>query len=278
MSNPSRVDYEKIANFWRETTRGAKKSLDYTAGQNPIIPEEAHQKFRVEQMRFFFDSVLPKVSAESDVLDLGCGPGTWALQVAPKVKSVLGIDIAPAFIEHATREAERQGVTNVSFQEGSFLTFKTERRFGLIVLGAMLVYVNDDDLVPLFERLRGFLAPGGIIYARTSVAPRRRYARLGKYQGIYRTKAQYEEAMREAGFTIESERDLAYTNASLLAAYFGAAYLASLGMIRFAPSLSQRLYHFVEEKSALTYDAARTLIDLTPAPLCYHFLLRPSQA
>jgi 2-polyprenyl-3-methyl-5-hydroxy-6-metoxy-1,4-benzoquinol methylase len=270
----NQIDYEKNADFWREATSKAKKSLDYVAGQNPIIPEEAHRKFREEQMGFFFSRVMPHLTQEIDVLDVGCGPGTWAMQFAPGVRSVHGIDIAPSFIQHAREEAIKNNLKNATFEVGSFIDYQIEKRFGLIVLGAMLVYVNDQDLVPFFAKLKSWLAPGGFIYARTSVAPRTPYTRKGKYQGIYRTLPQYKAAMHEVGFTVETERDYAYTDASLAAVYFGAANLASLGMLKRFPAASEKIYQALESKRSITFDAARALLDRTPAPLCYHFLLK----
>jgi 2-polyprenyl-3-methyl-5-hydroxy-6-metoxy-1,4-benzoquinol methylase len=270
------IDYERNARFWHDVTSKAKKSLDYVAGQNPIIPEEAHQKFRETQMNFFFEKVAPHLSQEIDVLDVGCGPGTWAMQFAPGVRSVHGIDIAPAFIEHAKQEAIKRNINNATFEVASFLQYQPQKKFGMIVLGAMLVYVNDQDLLPFFKKLNEWLLPDGFIYARTAVAPRSPYARTGNYQGIYRTLSQYETAMREAGFGIETARDLAYTDASIAAVYFGAANIASLGMLKRFPEASKKLYQVLESKRSIAFDAARALIDKTPAPICYHFLLRKS--
>ncbi|WP_461073144.1 class I SAM-dependent methyltransferase [Streptomyces pseudoechinosporeus] len=53
------------------------------------------------------------------VLDVGCGRGAAlfpAAALAGPEGSVLGIDIAPAMIDEARREAERQGVTNVELR------------------------------------------------------------------------------------------------------------------------------------------------------------------
>lgn len=271
------IDYKKNESFWRDVTSQAKKGLDYVAGQNPIIPEHAHLRFRAAQMEFLFDKVLPGLPRELDVLDVGCGPGTWALQLAPKVKSVHGLDIAPAFIEHANKAAAEKNLPNASFEVASFMEYQTERRFGLVILGAMLVYINDQDLVPFFSKVRSFLAPGGVVYARTSVAPRRPYTRKGRYQGIYRTKAQYEDAFARAGFTVTTERDYAYTDASLAAVYFGAANLATLGTLRRFEGAGAKLYDALERGRSFTFDRARRLLDLTPAPICYHFFLTPNR-
>jgi SAM-dependent methyltransferase len=267
---PERViDYERNHDFWRQATHSARGGLDYIAGQNPSVPERVHLRCRFRQLEFLDRQVLPLRGGAANALDLGCGPGTWALHLAARVRSVLGIDIAPAFVEYAAAEASRRGIDNAEFRLGSFLDFTSEQRFGLVLLGGMLVYVGDRELVPLLQRVRAFLEPGGIVYARSSVAPRRAYARRGRYQAVYRTRADYECAFREAGFRCEAERDLAYTDASLAAVYFAVLRTVSLGRLREAA-----LDRALEWLRPLCYGTARRLLDLTPAPVCYHFVLR----
>ena len=60
---------------------------------------------------------LGVVHAEQ-VLDVGCGPGTTAIELAHRVSpdgDVLGVDISPAMVAAATRRAAAAGVTNARF-------------------------------------------------------------------------------------------------------------------------------------------------------------------
>ena len=78
------------------------------------------------------------------VLDIGCGFGDSSLELAELVGptgSVLGVDVAPRFIETAQEEAAAAGVTNVRFE--------VERRSGNTVLRAVrlrVLTVRDDVL------------------------------------------------------------------------------------------------------------------------------------
>jgi ubiquinone/menaquinone biosynthesis C-methylase UbiE len=65
-------------------------------------------------------AALPVLSNISRVLDLGCGPGGWAREVAfahPEAQ-VEGIDNSQMSIEYANAEARTQGLDNAHFQLG----------------------------------------------------------------------------------------------------------------------------------------------------------------
>jgi ubiquinone/menaquinone biosynthesis C-methylase UbiE len=51
-------------------------------------------------------------------LEVACGPGIVSRALAPRVGSVLGLDLTPAMVEVATREAARAGLANVRFATG----------------------------------------------------------------------------------------------------------------------------------------------------------------
>ncbi len=58
-----------------------------------------------------------------DILwDLYCGAGTISLFVAPKVRSVLGVEIVEPAVKDARANAERNGITNTSYISGDLRT------------------------------------------------------------------------------------------------------------------------------------------------------------
>lgn len=64
---------------------------------------------------------LPEGSVR--VLDLGCGPGEWARQVAsnhPQVE-VIGVDISQIMVAYAQSKAQQTGVSNAHFLLGNIL-------------------------------------------------------------------------------------------------------------------------------------------------------------
>jgi ubiquinone/menaquinone biosynthesis C-methylase UbiE len=51
-------------------------------------------------------------------LEAACGPGIVARKLAPRVGEVRGVDMTPAMVEIAQREAAKAGLANVSFAVG----------------------------------------------------------------------------------------------------------------------------------------------------------------
>jgi ubiquinone/menaquinone biosynthesis C-methylase UbiE len=53
-----------------------------------------------------------------EVLDVAAGTGHLARAIAPHVQRVVGLDLTPEMLAQGQREAERQGLTNVAFEQG----------------------------------------------------------------------------------------------------------------------------------------------------------------
>lgn len=62
-----------------------------------------------------FDQFVLAAAAGRDVLDVGCGDGSFTLRVAAIARSVIAVDFAGAMLAAARRAAEGAGVSNVSF-------------------------------------------------------------------------------------------------------------------------------------------------------------------
>ena len=58
-----------------------------------------------------------ELSANMQVLDVGCGAGAYSLALAPKVKKAVGVDFSPKMIEAANRSSAQIGIANDVFFE-----------------------------------------------------------------------------------------------------------------------------------------------------------------
>jgi 23S rRNA (uracil1939-C5)-methyltransferase len=71
----------------------------------------------LELNRLMLDQALALLDPQpdEDVLDLFCGVGNFTLPIARRARSVLGIEGDAGLVERARRNAERNGIANVSF-------------------------------------------------------------------------------------------------------------------------------------------------------------------
>ncbi|MGO9924780.1 MAG: class I SAM-dependent methyltransferase [Mycobacterium sp.] len=69
-----------------------------------------------------------------DVLDVGCGEAAISLALAERGHTTVGLDLSPTAIDLARREAEKRGLSNVTFEVADISSFTGyDGRFGTIV-------------------------------------------------------------------------------------------------------------------------------------------------
>ncbi|HLI89573.1 MAG TPA: class I SAM-dependent methyltransferase [Ktedonobacteraceae bacterium] len=114
-----------------------------------------------------------EVGALRNVLDLGCGPGGWVLDVAfscPDAE-VAGVDISRSMIDYANARAYSQGLTNASFGVMNLaqpLDFP-DSSFDLINARFLITALRREMWPPLLVECLRLLRPGGIIRLTESV-------------------------------------------------------------------------------------------------------------
>jgi len=107
-----------------------------------------------------------KTGPDSKVLSIGCGIGDTELLLAPHVGQVTGIDLSPTAIREAKQAAEKKGVTNVQFIEGSWPNPALRgESFNLIFSIFFLHHLPDLVLDAFPSQLFPFLRQGGGFYA-----------------------------------------------------------------------------------------------------------------
>ncbi len=99
---------------------------------------------------------------EGLVVDLGCGSGLWAQQLAKANYQVLGIDISESMIEMA-----RTRVPEAEFRVESLFKADIPPCNAVTSIGECLNYLFDSDsdrqtLLQLFHRIYSALTPGGV--------------------------------------------------------------------------------------------------------------------
>lgn len=97
------------------------------------------------------------------VLDLGCGPGLYASRLARLGHECIGIDISPASIAYATKQADEHSL-RCSYLLEDMRTTDYGRGYGLVMLifGEFNVFRRGDARA-ILEQAHAALSPGGVL-------------------------------------------------------------------------------------------------------------------
>jgi ubiquinone/menaquinone biosynthesis C-methylase UbiE len=104
----------------------------------------------------------------TSILDIGCGPGRWALDIAADWSEarVIGIDLSRDMMNYANARARTQKLTNVSFMVQDVLANKLpfpEQSFDLINIRFAVGWLKKAGWVFLLRRCFVLLKPGGYV-------------------------------------------------------------------------------------------------------------------
>jgi ubiquinone/menaquinone biosynthesis C-methylase UbiE len=98
-------------------------------------------------------------------LDVCCGTGALALDLAPYVGQVTGIDLTAAMLEQARAAQARRGTANVEWVEGDALALPfADASFTLVTCSAALHHMRDPR--PALAEMARVCRPGGRIVVR----------------------------------------------------------------------------------------------------------------
>jgi len=172
------------------------------------------------------------------VLDVGCGDGAFALDLASRGAVVTGIDASAAMIDAAKDRAQR-AKPDITFRLGmaDHLPFPPEQ-FDVVTAITILCFV--DDAAPVFREIARVLRPGGRLVIgelgkwSTWAAARRVRARLGSRlwrHARFRTADELRGLAEQAGLDIKSVRGAIYYPRCGFAARLMAPYDRTLGRL-----------------------------------------------
>lgn len=111
----------------------------------------------------------PQIDIDSihDILDVACGPGAWAMDLAKAYpdRHVTGIDISQLMIEFASYQAELAGIRNISFKVATLhesLPF-SDGTFDLVNARLISGFMPQAKWPVFLHECLRILRPGGII-------------------------------------------------------------------------------------------------------------------
>lgn len=174
------------------------------------------------------ETILPLLRTDrrsTRVLDVGCGVGRWGTHLADSVCMYTGVDFSEGLVALANEQLaidypQGRGVAlKMSASEVSLEKFG-KGSFDLIILSAIMLYLNDEECRQLLRGISDLGAPGSQIYIREPMARQGRLTLRGhwsdelsaEYSAVYRSIEQYRELIDETlaphGHTVSSSFEL----------------------------------------------------------------------
>ncbi|HJQ39400.1 MAG TPA: methyltransferase domain-containing protein [Thermoanaerobaculia bacterium] len=157
-------EYALVANepergFHFHTGRRLAAILEYDAEWLRGIPESTIASFAGTGNPF----VAGKPASGENVVDVGCGAGIDSMIAAKFVAPsgrVVGVDMTPAMVEKAQRNAAESGISNVDFRQGMAESLPVPNGWADVVISNGVLNLFPDKLAGLQEMAR-VLKPGG---------------------------------------------------------------------------------------------------------------------
>lgn len=124
--------------------------------------------------------LLPSLTPNMTILDIGCGPGSITIDLARHVPRgrVVGVDIEAAAptLEKGRAQAEREGVTNVEFQTGNGYTPPFPDNTFDATHSHQVIHQIDDP-VHFVREMHRVTKPDGFVASRVWIQARGLYTR-----------------------------------------------------------------------------------------------------
>lgn len=116
--------------------------------------------------------VLQKYANNGSILDLGCGPGNTANEVAATAyQNYLGVDISEAALEKARRRTIENGRTaKTSFVQGDFIKYEPDRKFDVILFRESMYHVPMAKIKETLDHYAKYLKASGVFIIRMGIS------------------------------------------------------------------------------------------------------------
>jgi len=164
--------------------------------------DQQHQRFRNYQKDTEQIMGLLGLDKSQTVIDMGCGTGAFALHAAPFCRKVYAADVSQAMLECAKQKAQAQGLTNIEFHEGGFLTYEHKAEPADAAISTVVLHHLPDFWKQIgLQRVSAMLKPSGKFYLADvvfSFDPADYRTRLDQWLNGFAEKVDKDFAMRAA--------------------------------------------------------------------------------
>ncbi|MGD0584474.1 MAG: class I SAM-dependent methyltransferase [Oryzomonas sp.] len=135
-----RKDFDAVALTWDEEPRRVQLAADIAAAIKESVP----------------------LSADWDGMDYGCGTGLLTLDLAPAMRSIVGMDSSQGMVDRLNAKCAAAGIRNTRAVRFNLEQGEMPAGHFHLVASAMTLH-HIPEAVPLLTSLRGLLHPGGWI-------------------------------------------------------------------------------------------------------------------
>jgi len=119
----------------------------------------------------FFEQCIKKFSKikVKKVLDIGCGPSPYMLELAKRGYTYIGLDLSSAMLEYSLEKAKKAGI-KIGAIHADMRNFKTKEKFDFVfcMLGSIAIESNRDFLSHL-DSVAECLGSGGLYLIDASI-------------------------------------------------------------------------------------------------------------
>ncbi len=194
------LDYETVNRFWN--TADASILGPYMMDGFGFPANAGRFRFRAECK--IVSRLISAANTDGCVLDLGSGIGYWAEYFAERFSRVVAVEASePLYEALEQRCAPNPRVETI---HGDVMDFQPEDQFNVVFLGGMLMYLNEQDVISLLEKLIASLQPGGVILCRETTVRSGTMTRQGDYQAVYRSVADYKRIFAKCDLSVQNMR------------------------------------------------------------------------
>jgi SAM-dependent methyltransferase len=111
---------------------------------------------------------LEKYANNGNILDLGCGPGNTANELAASVyENYIGVDISEAALAKAVKRSDENGRADKnSFVNSDFMSFEPTKEFDIILFRESMYHVPHGQVLPILRKYSKHLKHTGVFVVR----------------------------------------------------------------------------------------------------------------
>lgn len=135
------------------------KEIFEDAGDWMAFQPKSRKRAIARELHFVHNQI--KLRTDHEVLDVGCGEGAHAIELAAGGCKTTGLDLSRSLLERGLEEAKRRGVA-VRFVEADMREMNFERRFDVVLcLGSTFGYFDDAENLKVLRNMTKSLKVGG---------------------------------------------------------------------------------------------------------------------